>query len=154
MSGRGPRTLSNVVNSGGSDASSLKYDKGDRRKKHVGRSAVPVIEVDGSQPRKFVGKCPKGLEKTAEEILRKSLPGMVGDRRGGYHKHRYAVHGGAIYEAATSDKGETYHGYPYRGKLAKALIAELRKQAVAEKAEDEFDKWVRDHITVHGSWLP
>jgi hypothetical protein len=130
----------------------LKYDKGDRRMKHVGTSSEPEIVVDPGQPRKLVGKCPKGLEKSAAVILRRSIAGSNGDRPGSYFKHRYAVHNGTIYEAATSDKGETYHGYPYGGKLPKALVAELRKCAVREKTEDRFDKWVDDHIIFHGSW--
>ncbi|MFA6114191.1 MAG: hypothetical protein WC729_09360 [Sphingomonas sp.] len=132
----------------------LKYDKGDRRKKHVGTTSEPVIELDPHQPRKLIGKCPKGLERQAAAILKRSLAGPRGDRPGSYAKHRYAVHNGTIYEAATSDRGETYHGYPYHGKLAKALVAELRKYAVEDEMEAQFDKWVRDHITAHGSWQP
>lgn len=130
----------------------LKYEKGDRRMKHVGTTSEPEIVVDPGQPRRLVGKCPKGLEKLAAVILRKSIPGPNGERPGGYAKHRYAVHDGTIYEAATSDRGETYHGYPYAGKLPKALVAELRKCAVRDKTERLFDKWVDNHIEFHGSW--
>ncbi len=132
----------------------MTYDKGDRRKKHIGTAPYPVIEYDERQPRKLVGKCPKGLEKEAADILATSIAGSAGDRPGGYAKHRYAVHKGSIYEAATSDRGETYHGYPYHGKLARGLIEELRKQAADQSCEDAFEQWVKDHITVHGSWKP
>lgn len=133
---------------------SLRYDKGDRRLKHVGKSDVPEIAVDPRQPRKLIGKCPKGLEKRAAIILRRSVAGSAGDRLGGYAKHRYAVHNGTIYEAATSDRGETYHGYPYAGKLPRALVECLRRCAVREGTTHIFDKWVDDHITFHGSWQP
>jgi hypothetical protein len=135
-------------------SAAFKYDKGDRRKKHVGAASHAVVEFDDRQPRKLVGKCPRGLEKQAAQILAKSIPSCSSARRGNYAKHRYAVHEGVIYEAATSDRGETYHGYPYHGKLAKALVLELRKEAAKQSCATIFDKWVDDHIEYHGSWAP
>ncbi|WP_197461784.1 hypothetical protein [Acetobacter malorum] len=132
----------------------MNYDKGDRRKKHVGTTAEPEIAVDSYQPRKLVGKCPTGLESKAPVILNRSVAGPTGGRQNSYAKHRYAVYQGTIYEAATSDRGETYHGYPYHGKLPKALVEHLRTYAVSEQMEQFFDKWVDAHITYHGSWRP
>jgi hypothetical protein len=131
-----------------------RYDKGDRRMKHVGTGSSPVIEFDERNPRRFVGKCPKGLEKKAVSILQNSIAGVAGDRAGGYSKYRYAVHDGAIYEAASSDHGQTYHGYPYRGKLARSLVEKLRDMAAEQSCQDAFDRWVRDHITYQGNLAP
>jgi hypothetical protein len=131
-----------------------RYDKGDRRMKHVGTGPSPVIEFDERNPRRFVGKCPRGLERKAVTILESSIAGAVGDRAGGYSKYRYAVHEGAIYEAASSDHGQTYHGYPYRGNLPRHLVKQLRDRAIALKCHDAFDRWIRDHITYQGNLAP
>ena len=39
-------------------ATGRRYDKGERRFKHVGKGAHPVIEFDDSEPKKWVGKWP------------------------------------------------------------------------------------------------
>jgi len=63
----------------------------------------------------------------------------------------YTVHIGAIYEGQTTDWGKSYHGYPYRGKLAKDLVKALREIAVNKGCEQEFDFWMKRHIEVHGT---
>jgi hypothetical protein len=69
----------------------------------------------------------------------------------GQPKKLYAIHGGAIYEGQTTDRGKSYHGYPYRGKLARSVIDALRDMAVKKSCEKEFDAWVKRHIEVHGT---
>ena len=63
----------------------------------------------------------------------------------------YVVHEGAIYEAQTSDRGGTYHGYPYKGKLAASILKQLAKMAEQKQCTDLFDKWVKEHIERHGA---
>ena len=129
-----------------------RYDKGERRYKHVGRGEAPEIEFVSGNPRMWVGKCPATL--TSDDHLRlvnEAIPGSNGDRELPFPKKLYVVHGGAIYEGQTTDRGKSYHGYPYRGKLARGLIDALRDTAFKKGCEKEFDTWVKRHIEVHGT---
>jgi hypothetical protein len=133
-------------------SSARKYDKGERRFKHVGKSSQPEIEFDDSNPKKWVGKCPSTLgEKDRECLLNEAIPGSNGDRDLVAPKKVYVVHEGAVYEAQTSDRGCSYHGYPYRGKLSKNLIVELQAMADRKHCRETFDAWVKKHIESHGS---
>lgn len=127
------------------------YDKGERRYKHVGRGTEPEIEFVSGNPRMWIGKCPATL--TSDDHLRlinEAIPGSNGDRNLPFPKKLYAVHDGAIYEAQTTDRGKSYHGYPYRGNLSQNLIDALRKMAVKKGCEDGFDSWKERHIVTHG----
>ncbi|WP_145998306.1 hypothetical protein [Caulobacter flavus] len=129
------------------------YDKGERRHKHVGRTDEPEIEFVPGNPRMWVGKCPKSLTPDDHSrLVNEALAGSNGDRDLDFPKKIYAVHGGAIYEGQTTDQGRSYHGYPYRGKLAQGLIDALRKVAVSKGCDKEFDVWTKRHIEVHGTW--
>jgi hypothetical protein len=100
----------------------------------------------------WVGKCPSTL--TAEEnveLLNKAIAGRNGDRELSFSKKVYVVHEGAIYEGQTTDRGKSYHGYPFRGKLARNILALLREMASERGCEREFDLWVKKHIEVHGA---
>lgn len=130
-----------------------RYDKGERRYKHVGRGVEPEIEFVPGNPRMWIGKCPATL--TADDhhrLVNEAIPGSNGDRDIPFPKKLYTVDGGTIYEAQTSDRGVSYHGYPYRGKIATNLIKDLRKIALDKKCAEEFDTWVKQHIEVHGTW--
>ena len=128
-----------------------RYDKGERRHKHVGRGDSPAIEFVRDNPRHWVGKCPRTL--TPEDharLVNEAVPASNGDREVGFAKKIYAVHNGAIYEGQTTDRGKSYHGYPYRGKLSRSLVKDLRNMATQKNCEMEFDTWVDKHIEVHG----
>lgn len=130
-----------------------RYDKGERRHKHVGREPYAVIEFETDNPRRFIGKCPNTLSAADHlRLVNEAIPGSNGDRELSFSKKLYAVHQGAIYEAQTSDQGTSYHGYPYRGKLLRRLIEELRATAIQKGCQEEFDAWVARHITAHGQW--
>ncbi|MGH6872959.1 MAG: hypothetical protein ACREHE_15790 [Rhizomicrobium sp.] len=128
------------------------YDKGERRFKHVGTSSQPEIQFTPDEPKRWIGKCPNTL-LTADHarLLNEAISGDQGDREIGFVKHLYAVNDGAIYRGDTTDRGKSYHGYPYRGRLTKGLLDRLRTMAVAKNCERKFDDWVDRHITVHGS---
>lgn len=127
------------------------YDKGERRFKHVAKGDEPQIEFDPGNPKKWIGKCPAGLSvKDMLRLVNEAVAAGNGDRRLVPPKRVYNVHKGAIYEAQTSDGGKTYHGYPYRGKLASGLIETLRAMAVKKECEKEFDKWLEQHVEPHG----
>lgn len=124
-----------------------RYDKGERRFKHVGKQPVAVIEFIDDNPKMAVGKCPNNLDPAAcEGILTDAITGPNGDRDIDFPKKLYAVHDGVIYEAQTTDWGKSYHGYPFHGHLSRRLIEKLREIAVTKKCEAEFDGWVRRHI--------
>jgi hypothetical protein len=124
-----------------------RYDKGERRFKHVGRKpCAEIVFVDGN-PRMAVGKCPNTLTpQDCEALLRDAVAGPNGDREIDFPKKLYTVHDGVIYEAQTTTAGRTYHGYPFRGRLSRKLLRELEKLATEMDCETEFRAWVKSHI--------
>ena len=128
------------------------YDKGERRFKHVGRGPEPAIEFDNSDPKKWVGKCPSTLsEADRTRLLSEGIAAPNGDRDLAPPKKLYVVHDGAIYEAQTSDRGRTYHGYPYKGKLAGGILERLSAMAEQKGCSEQFATWVKMHIVRHGA---
>jgi hypothetical protein len=133
------------------DLSERKYDKGERRFKHVGKGPRPYIEFDKTQPRKWVGKCPDTVPDTKkQELLNKAIAAPNGHRDVEYVKQLYVVHQGAIYEAQTLDAGRSYHAYPYKGRLSRSLLQELEAMAVKDDTVQEFKDWVGNNIEVGG----
>ncbi|SPU55613.1 Uncharacterised protein [Brevundimonas vesicularis] len=129
-----------------------RYDKGERRFKHVGKGPKPYIEFDSRRPRRWVGKCPDNLTADdLKDLLKSAIPAPNGDRELAAPKKLYTVAHGAIYEAQTSDFGGSYHGYPYRGKLSRTLIGLLRAKAEQDGALDSFEKWLKENIETHGA---
>ena len=129
-----------------------RYDRGERRFKHVGKDPDPIIEFDDSEPKKWVGKCPSTLsEADRSRLLNEAVAAPNGDRELPVPKRVYVVHNGAIYEAQTSDRGRTYHGYPYKGKLSASILKALAEMAGRKKCFDLFEKWVKEHIERHGA---
>ncbi len=127
-----------------------RYDKGERRYKHVGKGSEPIIEFEG-HPKKGVGKCPSSISEADRiRLLNQALPASNGDRELAVPKKLYVVHQGAIYEAQTSDGGTSYHAYPYRGKLSGSLLMALEKMASGEGCTEAFQGWVKKHIVRHG----
>jgi hypothetical protein len=132
-------------------ASERKYDKGERRFKHVGRGSMATIELDDSHPKKWIGKCPSTLnDADRERLLREAITAPNGDRELSAPKKLYVVHDGAIYEAQTSDHGRTYHGYPYKGRLSQDLLRSLRSMATSKGSLEAFEAWVKRHIEIQG----
>ena len=132
--------------------SSRAYDKGERRYKHVGRGAAPVIEFVRGNPRMWIGKCPNSLsEEDRVRLVNEAIAGGNGDRDIAFPKKIYAVHEGAIYEGQTTDRGKSYHGYPFRGKMPVGLLGQLRDIALSKDCVQAFERWVKEHIVVHGT---
>lgn len=122
------------------------YEKGEGRTKHLGRSAEPEIEMNRSNPKSWIGKCPNNMSvDTRQKILDSAIPGPTEDE-GEVPQNLYAVHEGAIYEAMSSDHGTRWHGYPFKGKLSRKMIGRLRELAREQKCEQAFDQWVKKHI--------
>ncbi len=128
-----------------------RYDKGERRFKHVGTGPEPVIAFEGGDPKMWIGKCPSTLtEADHERLLNEAISASNDDRDLAPPKKVYVVHEGAVYEAQTSDRGRSYHGYPYRGKLSSRLITELRAMARRKSCLEAFEEWLKNHIEPHG----
>jgi hypothetical protein len=124
-----------------------KYDKGEKRFKHVGCTPDPEIQVFKGQPKRHVGLCPAGIPADLRlQLLNEAIPAPPGDRDIDYDKYLYVVHEGAIYEARTSDAGVTYHAFPYRGMLSKQIVEQLRTMARNKDCIGGFEKWVKNHI--------
>lgn len=124
-----------------------RYDKGERRFKHVGREPEATIEFIADNPKMAVGKCPNNLSvEDCEAILADAVDGSNGDRELPFPKKLYAIHAGVIYEAQTTDWGKSYHGYPYHGRLTRRLVGKLQEIAVRKNCETEFVSWVKRHI--------
>ncbi len=134
-----------------SKAPARRYDKGERRYKHVGRNPFPEIVFENNNPRKAVGKCPNNLQATDHvRLVNEAIAGDNGDADVPYAKCLYTVHEGVIYEAQTSDRGKHYHGYPYHGLLEGDIITKLRLMAIKKECLQAFERWVKDHIEEHG----
>ena len=131
-----------------------KYEKGERRYKHVGTSSEPYFQFNKWSPKESVGKCPNTLSAAdREQLLSEAIPGTNGDRDLRPPKKLYVVDKGAIYEAQTSDHGQSYHGYPYRGKLSLKLLSQLRLMAGQKNCSTEFEHWVKKYIRAEGIGL-
>ena len=127
-----------------------RYDKGERRYKHVGLTSCAEIVFEGGNPKKAVGKCPNTIDaEQRQAILDAAVASANGDRMLDVPKPLYAVYRGVVYEAQTSDAGWSYHGYPYHGDLSAGLIAVLRLRADDSGFEAEFDAWVTAHINTN-----
>jgi len=127
------------------------YDKGERRFKHVGNVAEAVIKFDDRNPRHWWGECPNNLRAADHtSLLNEAIAAPNGDREIDFPKRVFTVHEGAIYRAETTDWGRSYHGYPFRGKLGKAILAELGAIADKKGCRAKFDDWMKMHIEVHG----
>lgn len=125
-----------------------RYEKGERRFKHESGTPEARIDFDKGNPKRAVGKCPNTIAPTTRAaLLNDALPAPNGDRDVDFPKRLYAVHKGVIYQAITSDGGLTYHAYPYRGRVPKLLLSALRERAEDKGDIDQFDKWVREHIS-------
>lgn len=131
---------------------SRRYDKGEKRYKHEGSGPEAEIHFDKNRPRKWIGRCPAGMQaKLRTDLLNHAIAAPSGDRDIAYPKYLYVVHNGVIYEARTSDGGTSYHGFPYRGRLSKKLIEQLRVMAKKKGCLALFEEWVKQHIDLQGS---
>jgi hypothetical protein len=130
---------------------SRRYERGENRKKHVGKRTTP--EVEPKPNGEFIGKCPARFpDERRSELLEKAIPYITGSPYSeAFPKRLYAVdRDGTIYTAQTSNPGDSYHGYPYTGRMGKHLIAALREMARSEGCEVAFNAWIKTYIKVGG----
>jgi len=65
-------------------------------------------------------------------------------------KKLYVVHEGAIYEAQTSDRGRTYHGYPYKVSCREIYLRSSQLWRTGSPCSELFAIWVKTHIDRYG----
>ncbi|QND80506.1 hypothetical protein H4W19_01485 [Pseudoxanthomonas mexicana] len=131
-----------------------KYDKGERRIKHVNNDPEPTFVSSGGNPKRLIGKCPSGMSETLlNDLVNEAIPSVNAQPGLPFPKKIYVVHKGAVYEAQSSDHGTSYHGYPYSGKLPSGVINSLEAMAVRKDCLKEFKAWVKRYILPHGRRL-
>lgn len=122
------------------------YDPGERRPKHRWAKDEAGFVDSSSGP---VGKCHRSISiEIATKLLRE---GVV------YHapgtempEHVYAVYRGVIYEAAPTQPGVSFHGYPWRGNqgrpaLPPRILRQLEQRAVTDGFGGAFKAWLKQY---------
>ncbi len=128
-----------------------RYERGENRIRHVGVVAQP--EIRKSSNGETLGKCPANFPiERRQTLLDKAIPHhTLAPYSETFPKRLYAVdEDGTIYTAQTTNLGDSYHGYPYAGRMGMQLIAALRKMARERGCEAKFNVWLKRHIIVGG----
>ena len=132
-------------------ASQRQYERGENRRKHVGTSSKPKIVLMPSG--EHVGKCPAGLPADRRQTMLERGIGVLTEApySAEFPRRLFTVDDdGTVYAGQTSNPGQSYHGYPYHGRLGKHLLAALRAMAREKNCETGFNQWVKRHIMVGG----
>lgn len=118
------------------------YERGAHRTKHCwNRDEAGFIPSN----RGAIGKCPNTLDNAmAEHILNSGIE-FRREENDPYPSHIYAVHKGVIYEAAPTQPGRSYHGYPWRGSMPRGILEKLQEMAQQQGFAREFEKWLREY---------
>lgn len=123
------------------------YDPGQGRFKHRWNKDYAGFEADRNG---YIGRCPKTmtLEK-AQELLDTGFP--VYDEDEPYPEYVFNVFCGVVYVGVKTERGKSYHGYPWRGDkgmgpgIPKRIKAELQKRAFLQGESREFRKWMKKY---------
>ncbi len=128
-------------------ALSRRYDKGERRHKHNGSRPVPDVVFERGHPRRAIGKCPNNVAVAqAQAALGSAIPIPSPSLPPSPSERLYTTHLGVIYECRTSDRGVTYHAYPFHGTLPSDFVAALRARLTTAAERSAFDSWNRQHV--------
>jgi len=97
----------------------------------------PAIVYEHGNPKRAIGKCPNRMSASLlDDLVNEAITPVAVGAAPRFHKRLYVVHKGCVYEAMTSDRGQTYHGYPYKGRLSSATITKLREMATKKMCLD------------------
>jgi hypothetical protein len=127
--------------------SARRYEKGQRRFKHVGKSVEPTFRREDARPKQWIGLCPNNFSQDdLQRLVDEAVAAPNGDRDLDFPKRLHVVEKGAIYRLETTDRGKSYHGYPFRGRLSRKIIEELREMAKNKDCVPEFEDWLKKYI--------
>lgn len=122
------------------------YERGEGRFKHCWDRDEASFSPSG---RGMVGKCHSSITNdVAQRLLRNGVvytaPGAIEPT------HVYAVYRGAIYEAAPTQVGISFHGYPWRAgqgrpALPRKIVKALEQKALEDGCLKEFKKWWKEY---------
>lgn len=127
-----------------------RYERGDNRTKHLGTSDGPEIMHRNGE---IIGRCPRDMAPSRRQALLDDAVGCVTTEPYSvqFPKRLDAVDtDGSIHTAQTSNPGDSYHGYPYAGRMGKRLIEAPRRTAIRKGCGAAFDCWVKRHIRLGG----
>jgi len=99
--------------------------------------------------RGMVGQCHASLtNEIATQLLQNGVPYNAPGTD--VAEHVYAVYRGVIYEAAPTQPGLSFHGYPWRGDQGRPALPtrirhELRTRAQQSGHLTEFEKWLKKY---------
>ncbi|PJB37046.1 MAG: hypothetical protein CO108_21995 [Deltaproteobacteria bacterium CG_4_9_14_3_um_filter_63_12] len=125
------------------------YDRGEHRTKHCWNKDHADFVTIGTA---LIGKCASSVtDEIATQLLNDAIPEPDPFGGCGTHPARYYnVYQGVIYEAAPTEPGVSYHGYPWRGRpgrppLPRQIVAVLRARAAGAGYGKEFKKWLKNN---------
>ncbi len=122
------------------------YDRAEGRKKHRWKYDEAGFHPSPKGP---VGKCHASItDELAQSLLRKGVPYFLPGSTTA--EHVYAVYRGVIYEAAPTQPGLSWHGYPWRGDLGAGplpprIVRQLREMAEHDGYHKEFEAWLKQY---------
>lgn len=133
----------------GAKAPQREYDKGERRYKHVGKSAEATI--DDGNPAKVIGKCPNNIADPVKlTVLKDAIAELPAEANELFPSCMFAVHEGVIYDCRTTSIGKSYHAFPYHGEMLRSLHERLAQTADAQTHSKAFKRWTAKHVKVIG----
>lgn len=121
----------------------LLYDKGENRRKHLGRcdEAEMAYEKGGN----WVGKCPRKFSQdVAQQLIEYGIPEFretMPDRP----CRLWTYHDGVVYVARSQDGGKTWHGFPNGHPMKeppRAILRQLEQRAQACGEEARIHEWL------------
>lgn len=131
------------------EAPQRKYEKGEKRFKHVGKSAE--ASVDDGNPKKVIGKCPNNIADSVKlQVLKTAIAELPDEANETFPSRMFAVYEGVIYDCRTTTLDQSYHAFPYHGEMLRSLHDRLAQTADAKEHSKAFKSWTAKHIKVIG----
>jgi len=122
------------------------YERGEGRRKHCWNKSTPGFVPSKRGP---VGKCSNLItDSVAQTLLNSGFllpPDEDEDETDWYPDEVFNVHNGAVYVAVPTQPGKSYHGYPYRGRLPKVVVASLRARAAEVGCLEGLERWLKEY---------
>lgn len=120
------------------------YERGEGRFKHRWNEDEAGFRPGDRGP---IGKCHRSIDEAAALALLRSgvVPASLYEDAETQPSEVYAVYRGVPYVAVPTTPGRSFHGYPWRGRMAPSVRQALRDRARAEGHERTFDAWLREY---------